>query len=229
MPASRPGCRGRFRRASRRGRRSRTGRSAPDPRFVRPRRVVAHRAASVAWPAALAARRVDERPPTRRPPGRQRTLAADGSPARLVLPRQSRFVPRATAECTCPTLARGCRSRRSVTRSRWCPAGSGAERSAQWSLTSSASGSVPARAVSLPRAKSDSRIALHARTSTPHHHAARSHRCRLPRHRRCQHHRPPSLFSGWPRKIHLFGLYFLREYGISLVWSTSTGCPATNG
>ena len=38
-----------------------------------------------------------------------------------------------------------------------------------------------------------------------------------------------SLFSGWPRKIHLFGLYFLREYGISLVWSTSTGCPATNG
>ena len=56
MPASRPGCRGRFRRASRRGRRSRTGRSAPDPQFVRPRRVVAHRAASVAWPAALAAR-----------------------------------------------------------------------------------------------------------------------------------------------------------------------------
>ena len=36
-----------------------------------------------------------------------------------------------------------------------------------------------------------------------------------------------SLFSGWPRKIHLFGLYFLREYSISLVWSTSTGCPAT--
>ena len=36
-----------------------------------------------------------------------------------------------------------------------------------------------------------------------------------------------SLFSGWPRKIQIFGLYFLREYGISLVWSTCTGCPAT--
>ena len=36
-----------------------------------------------------------------------------------------------------------------------------------------------------------------------------------------------SLFSGWPRKIHFFGLYFWRKYGISLVWSTSTGCPAT--
>ena len=36
-----------------------------------------------------------------------------------------------------------------------------------------------------------------------------------------------SLFSGWPRKIYFFGLYFWRKYGISLVWSTSTGCPAT--
>ena len=36
-----------------------------------------------------------------------------------------------------------------------------------------------------------------------------------------------SLFSGWPRKIHFFGLYFWLKYGISLVWSTSTGCPAT--
>ena len=36
-----------------------------------------------------------------------------------------------------------------------------------------------------------------------------------------------SLFSGWARKIHFFGLYFWLKYGISLVWSTSTGCPAT--
>ena len=46
------------------------------------------------------------------------------------------------------------------------------------------------RAVPLLGPESDSRITLHARTSTPHHHVARFPRCRLPRHRRRQHHRP---------------------------------------
>ena len=34
------------------------------------------------------------------------------------------------------------------------------------------------------------------------------------------------LAGGHARSI-FFGLYFWRKYGISLVWSTSTGCPAT--
>ena len=38
--------------------------------------------------------------------------------------------------------------------------------------------------------ESDSRITLHARTSTPYCHIARRRRSRLPRHRRYQHHRP---------------------------------------
>ena len=28
--------------------------------------------------------------------------------------------------------------------------------------------------------------------------------------------KPKVLFSGWPRKIYFFGLYFWRKYGISL-------------